>query len=582
MKQLLLIPLILVAFVLAAAFRFATGSIPAGRPQKNWTALATEKKRSALSCRVPPVFLAELPDIPPLTGWGPHRWKISTVSDSAQFYFDQGINMYYAFHTLEARASFAKAIRFDSSCAMAYYGKALALGPTINFGNGFRAEYAAFEAAQASQKLAAGCSALEKGLIAAMVRRYSADTAYDLKKLQTDYAAAMRTLATAFPQNADVVTLYADALMLQHPWDLYDISLQPRPWTPEIREVLQKALTIDSLHPGALHFMIHTLEGSQHPEDGMSSAETLAGLMPDVAHVVHMPSHIYIRSGNYKKGIDVNDRAVSGYGKYLGLYQPVQEGSGLYLLHAVHMKIACAMMAGNFGQSVSASDTLRSLVTPADLATPGGFGNFIQYSNDFRLFALLRFGAWEKILLEPAADSAARYSSLLHHFARGMALSHLSRYPEADQELGWLRKDLQASELKMPYDPFSSAYEAAQVAELILAGVLAGQRGQYPVAKAALEKAVTAEDALIYDEPRDWPLPARQYLGDLLLKMGDRTRAIAVFKKDLQINPMNGWSLTGLKLAYEAVNNKRALQQVNADLAIAWQIRDRQIERPVY
>jgi tetratricopeptide (TPR) repeat protein len=490
--------------------------------------------------------------------------------------------MYYAFHTLEARASFAKAIRFDSSCAMAYYGKALALGPTINFGNGFRAELAAFEAAQASKKLEAGCSALEKGLIAAMVRRYSADTSYDLKQLQTDYAEAMRSLAANFPQNADVVTLYADALMLQHPWDLYDATLQPRPWTPQIKEILQKALTLDSLHPGALHFMIHTLEGSQNPEEGMRSAESLAGLMPDVAHVVHMPSHIYIRSGNYKKGIDVNDRAVSGYGKYVGLYQPVQEGSGLYLVHAVHMKIACAMMAGNFGESVSASDTLRRLITPADLATPGGLGNFAQYANDFRLFTLLRFGAWEKILMEPAADSAARYSSLIHHFARGMALSRLSRFSEAEQELGWLRKDLQADELKMPYDPFSNAYEGGQVAERILTGVLAGERGQYPIARAALEKAVSAEDALIYDEPRDWPLPARQYLGDLLLKMGDRTGAISVFKKDLQINPMNGWSLTGLKLAYEGLNNKKALQQVNADLAIAWQIKDRQIQRPVY
>jgi tetratricopeptide (TPR) repeat protein len=163
-----------------------------------------------------------------------------------------------------------------------------------------------------------------------------------------------------------------------------------------------------------------------------------------------------------------------------------------------------------------------------------------------------------------------------------MALGHLSRLAEADQELAALRKGLQEETLKAPYDPFSNAYEAGQVAEGILSGVLAEQRDQYSIAKAAFEKAVKAEDLLIYDEPRDWPLPARQYLGNLLLKTGDKTAAIRVFKKDLEINPTNGWSLTGLKLAYEALHNKAALQQVNRDLMIAWQIRDREIVKAVF
>jgi tetratricopeptide (TPR) repeat protein len=304
--------------------------------------------------------------------------------------------------------------------------------------------------------------------------------------------------------------------------------------------------------------------------------------MPDVAHVVHMPSHIYIRSGHYKKAIDVNNAAIKGYDKYLGLYAPVAEGSGLYLLHAVHMKIASAMMAGNYRQSIAASDTMRLLISPADLKTPGGFGNFIQYVYDFRLFTLLRFGAWEKVLLEPAADSSAHYAALLYHFARGMALGHLSRPAEAEKELWLLEKELQSEVLKAPYDPFSSAFEAGLVADGILTGVLAAKKGEYPAARAAFEAAVHAEDALIYDEPRDWPLPARQYLGDLLLKMGNQQKAIAVFNRDLQINPTNGWSLTGLKLAYEALHDKEALQRVNADLTAAWQIRDQDVRRAVY
>jgi tetratricopeptide (TPR) repeat protein len=257
MRKMVVVSCVAASFFLAAAFRYVTGYHTV-----KGIDMSLLRRQSAISCRIPPSMPGEPADIPPLTGWGSHRWKITTTSDSAQFYFDQGINMYYAFHTLEARASFAKALRFDSTCAMAYYGKALALGPTINFGNGFRAERAAYDAAVAAERFANGCGPMEKGLIAAMGKRYTEDTAADLKMLQVRYSSAMKAVAAVYLRNADVVALYADALMLEHPWDLYDAALQPKPWTPEIRSVLQRALAIDPLHPGALHFMIHTVEGS--------------------------------------------------------------------------------------------------------------------------------------------------------------------------------------------------------------------------------------------------------------------------------------------------------------------------------
>ena len=585
MKKMALVFVVVGAFVLAAAFRYVNvrprveGKEVTARV-KGVTAL---KQLYSLSCRVAPGWGVGGEDVPPLTGWGPHRWRITTKADSTQFYFDQGINLYYAFHTLEARASFAKAIRFDSTCAMAYYGKALALGPTINYGNGYRAEYAAYEAAQKSMRFASGCTDLEKGLIEAIGRRYSGDSTSDLKRLQTDYAAAMEGLTARFPRNADVVTLYADALMLEHPWDLYGIDMQPKPWTPQIKAILHKALAIDSMHPGALHFMIHTTEGSLNPDEGLPSAERLATLMPDVAHVTHMPSHIYIRTGNYKKGVTVNDSAIRNYTKYFRLYQPVEQDAGLYLLHAIHLKLTCAMMAGNYSIALGASDTLRRLI-PVDvlLGTPGGMGNFYQYVYDARLLTLIRFGAWEDILREPLPDTALRYSLLLHHFARGMAFSGLMRLGEAERELELLRLRHQDAALKASYDPFSDAYSAGLVAEAILTGVLAEQKGDYASARAAFERGVKAEDALVYDEPRDWLLPARQYLGDLFLKTGDNAAAVEVFRRDLEINPLNGWSLTGLAQAYTALKDKKALARVNKDLAIAWQMKDREIKRAVY
>lgn len=565
-------PILLIAlltFLLAAAFRFAVKRTP-------------ERRRlSAVICRIAPD--GDIPDdIPPLTGWGNYKWKITTQSDSAQFYFNQGINMYYAFHTLEARASFVKAIKFDPTCAMAWYGKALALGPTINFGNGFRAEAAAYEAAQKGKRYATTCTPMEKGLIDAMAIRYSADTTSDLKALQTAYSSSMQDLANRFAKNADVVALYADALMLEHPWDLYDPALAPKPWTPEIRKVLEKTLALDPLHPGGLHFMIHTVEGSLHPEDGLASAEKLATLMPDVAHVVHMPSHIYIRAGYYKKGIDVNDHAVAGYSKYVGLYQPVTEQSGLYLIHAVHLKIACAVMAGDYKTSLATSDTIRTLFPAEMMATKDGFANFVQYVYQFRLFTFLRFGQWEKILAEPAADTSLTYASAISHFARGVARSRLGQLPEAEEELKALRDNLHSPVLKQPFDPFSNAYEAALVAEGILDGVIAEQKHDLVKAKLAFEQATAAEDALVYNEPRDWPLPARHYLGNLLLKTGDYKAAIKVFERDLQINPNNGWSLTGLKSVYIAVGDKAALKRIDAALMPAWQIRDVTVTRAVF
>ncbi|WP_431213899.1 hypothetical protein ACQ86N_03115 [Puia sp. P3] len=260
--------------------------------------------------------------------------------------------------------------------------------------------------------------------------------------------------------------------------------MTPKPWTPQIKAILHRALAIDSLHPGALHFMIHTTEGSLNPDEGLSSAERLATLMPDVAHVTHMPSHIYIRTGNYKKGIIVNDSAVLNYSKYLKAYQPVEQDAGLYLLHAIHLKITCAMMAGNYSIALAASDTLRSLIpTELLLGTPGGMGNFFQYVYDARLFTLIRFGAWDEILSDKNPDTALYYSGFLHHFARGMAFSHQKKFAEAERELEALKTAHQNPALKASYDPFSDAYSAGQVAEAILTGTLAQRKGDYGAAK---------------------------------------------------------------------------------------------------
>lgn len=565
-------PLVM-ALIAITAFKYVS------RPKQLDT--VTQKKRFTISC-APFYYTEDLAlDIPPLPGWGNYRWRITTGSDSAQFYFDQGINMYFAFHTIESIASFEKATRFDSTCAMAWYGRALALGPTINYGNGFRAPADAWQSAVKSRLYSANCTPLEKDLIESIQQRYSADTAASINTLRSLYADAMQKLDAKYSNNADVVTLYADALMLMHPWDLYDHELNPKPWTPGIQKILEHALALNPKHPGACHYYVHTMEGSEHPELALKAAETLGSLMPGVSHVTHMPSHIYIRTGYYKKGVDVNDSAVADFNNYVQLYSPVVNNAGLYSLHNTHLKATCAEMAANYADAMAAADALRLDIPAEFMATGDAMANYVQYVYETRILAQVRFGKWDDILADPVADTLA-YAPVLQHFARGMAYSRKHMFDEAAKEFALLQKGRTNQALKADADPFSNAFDASAVAEYILQGTIAEDKGQLTEATAIFEKAVVAEDHLIYNEPRDWGLPARQYLGNALLKAKDYTQAITVFNRDLVVNPNNGWSLTGLALVYTAQGKKSDLKKIQARLMNAWQIKDVEVMRPVF
>lgn len=520
-------------------------------------------------------------DIPALTGWGNYKWKISNASDSAQFYFNQGISMYYGFHSIEAIASFTKATHLDPKCAMAWYGKALAEGPTINYPNGYRPPSDALEAAVKSRELSGNCTPVEKDLINAIQQRYSADTTIAVIDLRKKYADAMRSVYEKHKANADVVTLYADALLLLHPWDLYAHDFTPKPWTPKIRALLEQAMALSPKNPGANHYYIHTMEASATPGLALKSAHILDTLMPGVSHVTHMPSHIYIRTGDYKRGIGNNERAIAGYNNYLKQYAPVQNNFPLYALHNTHMRINCAQMAGNYKTAMSGAAELQNSIPTDYLALKSADGNYIQYLYMQPLLTNLRFGKWDDILKSNIADSLV-YCGVLQHFAKGVAYSRKGDVASARKELHLLEKQMQDKVLNEALDNFSPFREPATVAKLILEGVTAEDQKQYSVAIDYLQQAVKAEDHIIYDEPRDWAIPARQYLGNVLLKAGKYDEAIAVLKHDLVINPKNGWSLTGLKTAYTHKRNSKALADVNAQLKDAFSISDTDIQKVVF
>ena len=494
-----------------------------------------------------------------LPGWGNYSWEIASSNDSARLYFQQGINMYYAFHIIEAMASFKKAASFDSTNAMIHWGQALAYGPNINdFAYAFTPE--AFTAAQKALVLSAGCSAKEKALIQAMSKRYTADSLISRASLNSLYADAMQNAYSQFPGDADISTLYADAMMLQHPWKYWKHNGEPHPWTGKLLEVLEKTLVHAPEHPGANHYYIHAVEASGNPQRALKSADRLAQLMPSVSHMVHMPSHIYIRSGLYDKGSKVNEMSIKGYSEYLALFPDVANNSPLYLIHNLHMQTACAMMGSNYSHSSATAKACRNSFDTSFMSIPPPLGCFIQYVYMASVINDVRFGEWTTILNAAPIPQQYIYANTLSHWARGMAFARQHNISSAKKELQQLRKNMQHADMLVVMEPFNSPVAAAKVAESLLEGVIAEQENNLPAAIAFLKIAANHESALIYDEPRDWILPVRPYLGAVLLKAGKFSEAGSVFKADLKESPNNHWALKGL---YESLlkqhHNKEAV-----------------------
>lgn len=575
MKLRHLVILTLVAFSIMVAFRTAWQPLS----KNEFIKQQAQKKKFSIRCS-PAYQPAAGDDIPLLDGWGNYNWAVSSSSDSARIYFNQGINMYYAFHIIEARASFDKATKFDPNCAMAWWGKALAYGPNIN-DFGYQRPSEAFPSATKANELKANATAVEKALIEAIAIRYVADSAADQAKLNALYRDKMKAVYNAFPNNENVSTLYADALMLMHPWDLYDHDQKAKAWTGEIVAVLKHTLRLNPKQPGANHYYIHAVEASARPGDALSSASFLANAMPDVSHITHMPSHIYIRTGAYDKGITVNNQGLAGYTKYHNYFAATEENIALYALHNMHMKINCAQMAGNYSIAAAASKELQQQIPPFYLQIPGALGNYVQYLNRTDIFTWIRFGKWAAILNDPVGDKLS-FTSVLQHFARGMAFANIGDISEAENELSVMQQKMTEPSLKEPFAPFNSVYAAALVGENILAGTIAENKKDLTKAIGLFKTAVQNEDKLIYNEPRDWLLPARQYLGAALVKAGQYKEAVTVFTRDLQINPNNGWSLTGLQTCYSRLKNTTALSAVQKQLKAAWAVKDCEIDTAVF
>ncbi len=484
-------------------------------------------------------------DIPPIPGAGSYQWNISSRNDSARFYFNQGINMYYSFHIIEAMASFKKATRFDPESAIIYWAQALAYGPNIN-DLGYAASPSALEAIRKASQYAGSASPIENALINAMSVRYTADSSdTNRKELNELYTAKMAQLYQQYPGHSDIAALYADAMMLEHPWVLWKPDGTPHPWTPRIREVLEKALQKSPANPGLNHYYIHVMEPSPFAAKAKPSADRLGKLTPGLSHTVHMPSHIYLRTGEYNKGVSVNEAAVNSYRKSIPLYAPVTGADFLYIIHNLHMQANNAMMAGNYEAATRATEELMNSI-PADyLDFPGAMGNLIQYIYMTPVFKDIRFGKWDSLLNRKPPPVKQTYGHIIWLFGKGMAFAAQQKTADARNILEQISELAKDTVLKIPFSPFSPASDGVQIAVELLKGTILMKEHKTDESIIAFRNAVHTEALMVYNEPRDWILNPRHFLANACLVGGKTAEAIKTLKDDLAVNNENGWALFG-------------------------------------
>ncbi len=495
---------------------------------------------------------------------GSHAFKIHTTSKMAQTFFNQGLNLGFAFNHAESHRSFLEASRLDPEAGMTYWGQALVLGPNINdqipdTERRLKAYEAIMEAKNNSDQL----SDKEKAMIKALSARYSKDTLLDLKELNMAYMHAMEEVAKQYPNDADILTLYAASIMNTVPWDYWDENGDPSPNIPQAKEALEQAIKINPEHPGAHHYYIHMVELPK-PDMAVPSAEKLSLLMPGAGHMVHMPGHIYMRVGRYKEAVEVNQAAILVDEDYISQCY----AQGMYPLgyypHNIHFLWSAASMLGNEKLSIDAAKKTAEKVSPSMLEVDRVFENLASTP----LLAYLRFGKWNEILTTPAPGESFTYLNMIWHYSRGMAFIRKGNLKEAEEELSFLKN----RDKELGHENISKvAYES-------LAGEFMAASGDVSAGINHLKQAVLFEDELPYNEPAEWYIPTRQQLGVLLLKAEKFAEAEKIYREDLDYYRQNGWSLIGLHKSLIGQQKLDEAGRVMKEFEIAWEHADIEIQ----
>ncbi len=502
-----------------------------------------------------------------MSGLGNLHHPVSTRNPQAQQFFDQGLRLIYAFNHEEAARSFQRAAELDPQLAIAYWGVAEAVGPNYNDAGDPERFKQAHAAIQKAVDLSANASPSEKAYIQAMAKRFPAEPNADLRKAAEDYHNAMREVVKQFPDDLDAATLFAEAGMNLHPWGLWHPDGTPEVGTEEIQATLESVIRRDPNHLGAAHYYIHTVEASPHPERAMAEAYKLPSLAPAAGHIVHMPAHIFIRTGDYDAAVKTNEQAAAADRAYIASHGAQGIYPMMYYSHNLHFIAVCAAMDGNYLEAKKGADLLAAHVAPDVKEMPP-----IEVFLTVPLMVAIRFHRWDEILKIAQPDSEMKVTTFFWHFARGLALAATDKVSEAEAEFKLVSATEQATPPDLIFAPpiENKTKDILKIAEDVLGAKIALAKKDNAGAISLLQSAVATQDMLKYDEPPDWFYPVRESLGAVLLMTSDNADAEKVFREDLNRNPRNPRSLFGLLQALKAQGKDYDASFVENEFHVAW------------
>lgn len=503
-------------------------------------------------------------------GFGSYERKMTTASAEAQALFNQGMQLLYGFNHDEAIRSFHASAALDPEAAMPWWGIAYAHGININDPEMTdERSKAAREAADNALARIDSATTVEAALIRAVSTRYEWPAPEDRKPLDEAYAKAMQQVYAAFPDDPDTGPIYADSLMNLQPWDYWTKDGEPKGRVREIVAVLEKTMENYPLHPGANHFYIHTVEASEDPDRAEAAADILRTLVPGSGHLVHMPSHIYVRVGRYADAVDSNTAAVAADRAYFEK-APEPAMYAVYYAHNLHMLCYAAMMSGRYEKAIQAARDLEQEMPEEALKA---FAGLIEGIMPSTLHTMIRFGKWEEILKEPAYPDYRLVSNAVRHYARSVAYSSLGKTEQARDELNAFNAAIDA----VPEEWYvfnNKVGDVLPIARAMVEGELLWREGKKEKAFAKLRMGIQAEDSLVYDEPPGWMLPVRHALGALLMADGRSQEAEKIYREDLVRNRDNGWALIGLQQSLIAQGKQKKAEEVEKQLQVAWEKAD--------
>ena len=508
--------------------------------------------------------------LPPLySDLGTITYTVTTDSEEAQAYFNQGLRFIAGFNHAEAVRSFQAAQNLDPKCALCAWGEAYALGPNINAAMSPEAGAKALEAAQRAQKKAVDASPREQALIAALQKRYGDRAAQRPAPFNTAFADAMVEVQATYPKDYEIALLTADAIMTESPWQYWEADGRtPSGRVAKAVELVESVLSYNPKHPGAIHQYIHLVEASTTPERAEPYADQLHGLMPGAGHIVHMPSHIYYRLGRYLDSLETNIEAVAVDEAYFERPEAIKGGMYEfgYYPHNIHFVLVSAQMAGDRIRTLKFADKLDALL-PIEMVNTAPWVQPVKASV---LFAYAQFGSHEQVMDLPDPGELSPYVKAMWHYTRAVSLARVGESALALQEVDEIAALNEQADFKALIRGGVPAPTLLSIAQQVALGRIAQADGDLDAAIAHFEAGVSLQDMVNYMEPPYWYYPVRQSLGAAYMAVGRIDDAEQAFKASLINVPNNGLVLYGLAETYKKRGDAVATSATEDLLLNAW------------